>query len=143
MSDTIIVELTPPSTTTVEVHVGAPGATGYSADITKRTSAVILSGHRLVSLDGNGSLVYADKDFSASVFGMTLNSSIALEITNVQTRGEVTEPSWNWIIGQPVFLGSAGMLSQVIPTSGCVLQVATATAVNKVFIDIKIPIVLT
>lgn len=136
----IIVDVTVSSPTVVEVTTGTPGRDGYSADMSTKTAAVTLSGHRMVALDNVGNLVYADNLVYTGVFGMTLNSANALASTVIQTRGEVTESSWNWTVGNPVYLSITGLLTQTIPSSGVVLQVAMATGLHSVFIDIKVPI---
>lgn len=60
----------------------------------------------------------------------------------VQTYGPMEEPSWTWTPDAPIFVGLAGALTQTRPTSGFVLEIATALSATMIFIDPKPPIVL-
>lgn len=104
-----------------------------------KLSDTVLSGHRAVSLDSNDKAVYADKDTSINVVGITLNSGT--EVT-IQQSGEITEPSWNWIPSQSIYLGSNGMLTQTAPTSGYLIELGKSITNIKMILNIKTPILL-
>lgn len=106
------------------------------------TAGADLGGHRAVYLDSSELLQYAtnaDPALGERVLGIT-SGAIANGATGVVLRtGEITEPSWNWTLGLPIFLGVNGQLTQTRPTTSgsFVLQVAFPIAPTKVFVDIK------
>jgi len=125
---------------------GPPGVPGESvetgATITCSTD-IALSGHRFVVLD-NDKAVYADcttADHAHRVLGMTTGASNAGSVS-VQTSGEHEEPTWNWTLGQPVFLSTTGLMTQTPPTTGFVLIVGFPVSATKLFIKIHQPIIL-
>lgn len=122
---------------------GPPGSAGalhmpYPAD-------TALSGHRVVKVEANGKVAYADNTNPADagqVLGVTLNAALPGDVVNVQVTGELTESSWAWVPGLPVYLGSAGNLTQTLPVMGFQLVVGIAVAPNKLVIGIKQAIIL-
>ncbi len=97
---------------------GPAGPAGISTDIV-RTAAITLGGHRIVSANAAGQLVYADNSDMGtmrSVIGMTLGAALAGEDATVRWAGEVEEPSWSWTANQAVYLGKNGLLTQNVPT---------------------------
>lgn len=104
-----------------------------------KLSDTILSGHRAVALDENDKAIYADKDIDINVVGITLNSGT--EVT-IQQSGEITEPSWNWVAGQAVYLGNSGLITQSVPTSGALVELGRAITNIKIILSIKSPILL-
>ncbi len=110
----------------------------YSAD-------TALSGHRVVKVEANGKVAYADNTNPADagqVLGVTLNAALPGDVANVQVTGELTESSWAWVPGLPVYLGTAGTLTQTLPVAGFQLVVGIAVAPNKLVIGIKQAIIL-
>jgi hypothetical protein len=124
---------------------GVDGISGeYTAYITK-TANSNLSGHRVVMVVGDELVDYADKEVvtnSNKVLGITLNASSQGDVINVQTGGELEEPTWNWNLNTPIYLGNSGYLTQVIPTAGFILQVAIPVSSTKINVNIKQPIIL-
>ena len=120
---------------------GPIGPTGGSA--LSVVAATALGGHRMVVLDGNGQAVYASNDQLShfhKVLGMTLGAVNALEAVDVMRGGEVTEPSWNWLLGAPVFLSTNGLLTQTAPTSGFSLIVGFPVTTTKLFVSLREPV---
>jgi hypothetical protein len=124
---------------------GVDGISGeYTAYITK-TANSNLNGHRVVMVVGDELVDYADKDVVTNankVLGITLNASVQGDVINVQTGGELEEPTWNWNLNTPIYLGNSGYLTQVIPTAGFILQVAIPVSSTKINVNIKQPIIL-
>jgi hypothetical protein len=104
-----------------------------------------LSGHRVVMVDMDGLVYYADKDTiqdSQRVLGITVGAvSQGVEI-NISTLGEMTELTWNWIAGLAIFLGNDGVLTQTPPITGFQMVVAFAITPTKIMINPKPPIIL-
>lgn len=113
--------------------------------VIRRTAAENLSGHKVVALNNSGQAEYADKnndDQISAIAGITVSSTTSGNSTTIQTYGPMTELSWSWTPRQPIYCGTNGALTQVVPTSGWLRQVALAETATKIFIDIQEPIQL-
>lgn len=105
------------------------------------TADVPIGGHRVVRATSTG-CNYADssdKTHIGKIIGITLAAYSQGADVEIHTHGEWPELSWNWALG-PIYLGTNGLLTQTIPTSGFVQQVATAIAPTRIFIEIQPPI---
>lgn len=109
----------------------------------ENTRQVIVSGYAETPIGGqrvvyftDSSINYADSsDLSqiSKAFGLTLQAT-SLGFIEVLTFGEVSDPSWNWSDGK-VYLGSSGLLTQTLPTSGFLLEVGKALSATKLFVN--------
>jgi hypothetical protein len=102
-------------------------------------AAINMSGHRAVIQTNNG-LDYASNDnpiHSLELVGVSLNAAIIGGTVNVVVLGNITEPSWNWIPNQPVFLGLNGYLTQAPPSSSgsFSLIIGLATSTTALFVS--------
>jgi hypothetical protein len=108
-----------------------------------------LSGHRLVTIDNSGSIIYASNDnnlHANRVIGMTTGASSSGAMSTVQANGELLEPSWNWDTSLPVYLGLNGLLTQtppVYPSALFSLIVGFPVSTTTLYIQIGQPIALT
>jgi hypothetical protein len=46
----------------------------------------------------------------------------------------MTELSWTWTPGEPIFLGNNGMLTQTPPSSGFAIELGTAISATSIWI---------
>jgi len=118
--------------------VPGPAIFTYSAGID-------LSGHRMVVLDDSALVVYADNTVDAhanKVIGMTTGAAMVGAGVTIQAGGELTEPSWDWTLNIPVWLGVNGLLTQAVPVSGFSLIIGFPISQTSIFIDIHEPIFL-
>lgn len=97
-----------------------------------------ISGHRAIVAAGNNArypnlAVAVDADL---IVGISINSAGIGGTVQVQTAGEITEPSWNWSPG-PVFAGDGGVLTQTPQPGAWIRQVGVAVAPTKVFVDLR------
>jgi hypothetical protein len=121
---------------------GEPGVN--SGMVIEHFVAYPMSGHRIVVLNENEEAEYASSanPFHANkIIGMTIHAAINGEI-GIQTGGELTEPSWNWTLDIPIWLGVDGLLTQVQPVSGFSLIIGFPITQTKMFIGIREPIFL-
>jgi hypothetical protein len=99
-------------------------------------SAVPLSALRLVKLNASNQLVYADNSIDATVIGLTSQAvSSGIEPTAVLS-GLVTDSSWNWVRGSPLYLGSNGNITAIAPTSGFIVPIGNAEAPTIINLNI-------
>lgn len=124
--------------TIVRVTVpGLPGPPGPPGSAGSQTIAVPaaqdLSGHRVVVVTAAGA-VYAEPGNPAhadAVLGLTTGAALAGAEATILTSGELTEPSWSWTPGQPLYVSAGGMLTHAPPSSGWVQIVALAVAPTR------------
>ena len=127
---------------------GPAGAAGGSDNITVAvTASGAISGHTVVVLDATGAPQYADNTVLTDVgkvLGITLNGAASGSTVSIRRVGEVTEPTWNWALNQPVYLGGGGSLTQTAPVTPAVfLQVVGfPVAPTVLFVAIREPILL-
>jgi len=143
-SDEIIaVTITDGDTVVATVSDGAPNASSVTHETI--TAGAVLSANKVVVPDSSGKFVYADKDTLSHmhcVYGVT-TQSIELDATGiVQTYGQLSNNTWSWVIGNPIYLGNSGELTQTAPSSGFCSVVGFAVTATKMFIDIGVPIEL-
>lgn len=103
-------------------------------------AAAALSGHRAVTPQVDGRLVYASNDNAAHLAAplwITVGAASSGSSVDVLLYGLMIEPSWSWTPG-PVYLGANGQLTQTPPAApGAVFlaQVGTATSPTSLFVD--------
>lgn len=120
---------------------GPPGVPGASNQFEYVVAGQVLGGNRAVSTNSAGQLVYPDLSSTSSrVYGVTTHSAGLGELVTVQIVGTQTEPSWNWDVTLPVFVGMNGTLTQTPPTTGQTLVVGYPNSPTKLFIDRQPPI---
>lgn len=105
------------------------------------TASENLGGHRVITIEG----YYASKDTDTDKFkvlGLTTGAVSTGASATVQTFGSITENTWNWTVGEPVFLSTNGLLTQTIPTTGYRLIIGIPITTTTLFVDISEPIIL-
>jgi hypothetical protein len=133
------------TTTVVAGQPGPQGVAGDSINYINILAGQDLSGHRVVSSNSTGYVIYADKDIPDTgnkVLGITTGAVINGNIAEVQLVGVLEEPSWNWNSTDPIFIGNNGQLTQIAPSTGYLYIVGFPMSTTKIFIDKQPPIVL-
>lgn len=103
-----------------------------------------IGGHRIVRYEA-GSLVYADHTDvtdAPALLGLTLHAADPGNTVQIMLQGIVEESSWTWTPDLALYLGAAGVLTQVIPTTGFVIMVGMALSATKIYFNVKLPIIL-
>lgn len=137
-------------TATVEVGTrglqgtqGEPGAGGDQI-IDARIAANTLGGHRIVRVVA-GEVDYAsadDLEHMDDVLGLTLAAAAQGASVQVLREGSITEPSWSWSPGEPLFLGINGLITQTPGANAFDLPVGYAETATTAYITIGTPIEL-
>ena len=123
--------------------IGEPGPSGEGT-LTK-IAGMILGGHRVIVLDAVGQAIYADHTditHRDKVLGLTLGAALEDAEVSIKTYGEITEPSWTWTLNEPVYLGTLGQLTQVLPITGFLMRIGFPIASDKLFVDIDVAFTL-
>jgi len=104
-------------------------------------AAVALSGHRVVTPRPDGTLEYASNAVASHLHAPLWITQGAVTIgqsATVLAYGSLTESSWAWTPGGPLFLGADGLLTQIPPVAPGALfsaQIGTATRATAAFFD--------
>lgn len=123
---------------------GPRGQAGAGSSVLLKT-AITVGGHRVCCPSPAG-LIYADwnlPDTAGRVVGITDSAVDQGGEVQVRNYGEMTEPSWNWDITKPVYLGLNGVLTQVNPrTAGAKFSLIMGFPMSPktLFITIRDPI---
>ena len=120
---------------------GIPGPAGGTTTVT--VGATPLSGHSAVAVDAGGMLIKADCTNPAhqgAVLGLLANAYSPGDQAVVQTAFTLEHSGWTWSPG-PVFVGTAGQLTQALPIGAVFSQVvAHALSPTLVLVDVQPPI---
>ncbi len=122
---------------------GAPGSAGNS--IVNYPASIIIGGHRIVILNDLEKVEYADSTILSHanrIVGMSTGAAVTDANVTIQTYGEISEPSWNWILNTPIWLGVNGLMTQTPPTVGFSLIIGFPISSTKMFINFHEPIFL-
>lgn len=122
---------------------GVPGPAGGATTVT--VGATPLSGHSAVAADAAGLLIQADCTNPAhrgAVLGLLANAYSPGDQAVVQTAFTLEHSGWTWSPG-PVFVGTAGQLTQTLPVGAVFSQVvAHALSPTLVLVDVQPPITI-
>ena len=120
---------------------GIPGPAGGATTVA--VGATPLSGHSAVAVDAGGMLIKADCTNPAhqgAVLGLLANAYSPGDQAVVQTAFTLEHAGWTWTPG-PVFVGTAGQLTQALPVGAVFSQVvAHALSPTLVLVDVQPPI---
>lgn len=122
---------------------GVPGPAGGTTTFT--VGATPLSGHSAVAADAAGLLIKADCTNPAhhgAVLGLLANAYSPGDQAVVQTAFTLEHSGWTWSPG-PVFVGTAGQLTQTLTVGAVFSQVvAHALSPTLVLVDVQPPITI-
>jgi len=123
---------------------GPPGEPGPSGgDVLTITAPVAIGGHRVIAAVGD-EIHYADPDdiATAQVIGLTVNAAGPGDELEVVLRGSVTNSSWSWAPGLPLYLGANGVLTQSPPSPAAawVRVLGTALSATRILFNPLSPI---
>lgn len=129
------------STPAVTVYGGArglQGVPGADGDAPQLVAASALSGHRAIAVDANGHAIYADQGEASAqtVYGISTGAAESGASVTLQRSGPMEWPAGGLTPDLPLYLGSAGLLTQIPPTTGWLRQIAVATAAARIVIEI-------
>lgn len=138
-----------PVTIVTDAEQGPPGPRGpigpAGGTTTVTVGATPLSGHSAVAVDAAGLLIQADCTNPAhrgAVLGLLANAYSPGDQAVVQTAFTLEHSGWTWSPG-PVFVGTAGQLTQTLPVGAVFSQVvAHALSPTLVLVDVQPPITI-
>lgn len=118
--------------------VGLQGPQGPPGGTITKMAAANIGGQRVLAFTPTG-VVHADPTNQAHRFSaLAVSEGAASTGTPVTclTAGEVTELAWSWTPGLPVFVGVAGVPTQVLPVApSWQRQIGTAITPTTIFLQ--------
>lgn len=108
------------------------GVRGPSGFFTEVTASEALGGHRVVTSDG----FHSTQATLDRIAGISVGATLVGEKSGLVYKGEIQEPSWNWVPEAAIYAGDNGVLTQMQPLTGPVRRVAWAVSANAINVDI-------
>lgn len=120
----------------ITVYRGEKGDPGLSdAALPLLTASENISALRMVSIV-DSQYKYADH-LDSSVVGLALQAVNLGSFLRPVRNSVVSDDSWNWARGSPIFLGLEGMLTQIVPLNGFLITVASVLDSKTIFLQIE------
>ncbi|WP_075322577.1 hypothetical protein [Acidithiobacillus albertensis] len=122
---------------------GPPGPAG-SVKAVQATAAVTISANTAIALV-NGQAVPAqsgDATQAGNVIGIAQNGGLSGTLIDIQQLGEMSLSSWNWVLGNLIFVGPNGPLTQTPPTSGFSQIVGVPISATSMSIGLQAPVLI-
>ena len=119
-----------------------PMPTGGSGVV--RTAGETISALRAV-YERDGKIYRLDQQDSANIdlfLGISVSSGLADSEIIVQRDGTIDDVSWTWSVGDNVYVGAAGVLTQTQPVTGWELVVGAAPEATRLTLDFDEPVLL-
>lgn len=104
------------------------------------TAAVAISGHQAITLDGEGKAILASADIPEHQYVEALTQSSATIGDNVQVirNGIFEHAGWSFTVGEPVYLGLAGAITQTVPPEAVFSKVlGVVVAPTRIKVDFQ------
>lgn len=125
---------------------GPPGPAGESAtgNATQVVAGVTISANTAIALV-NGQAVPAQSSEATqagNVVGISQNGGPAGTLIDIQQLGEMSLSSWNWVLGNPIFVGPNGPLTQTPPTAGFSQIVGVPISATSISIGLQAPVLI-
>ena len=110
--------------------------------------SIIVAGENLSALkviypSTAGKMFYASNDNTSCksiIGGLNKYAILADGSGSCISYGVVSNNTWAWTLGKPIFLGLVGEMTQTVPTTGFLLVVARPITATKIMVKIEIPI---
>ena len=111
-----------------------------------RIAGETIQGHSVV-VSGTDGLIYKVDNTDVSnygrVLGITDKAYIVSSLMDVISSGVVSDPSFNFNPGSPLFFNSTGQITETPPTTGFLQNIGHAIDATHIIIELKTPIQLT
>lgn len=91
----------------------------------------------------DGSAVYAnssDASQAGQAVGVTTQAAASGAVVSVRRDGRMSDSSWNWTYGNPVYFNSTGALTQTPPSTGFVQVVGFPLGTTELIVGFEQPI---
>lgn len=103
-----------------------------------------LSGHKVLCVKIDGKAYYADSSTlnTSGIIGISTEAVSINQAIRIQTSGELQHSGWSFTIGEPVWCGANGALTQSPSGSAFICVVGMAIATDTINIEVQQPIIV-
>jgi len=105
-------------------------------------AAIALSGHRAIQVQTDGTAIYAEPESAWAYVGISTHSAEAGAQVTVALRDTITELTWSWVPGKPVYYGPSGILTQTVPDAVALTCIGLAITPTSLLIQRDTPVFL-
>lgn len=115
---------------------------GLDAGLQLSASIGGVLGHRALMLNADGTVSHADPAQADRYVGISKGAATSGNLASIAFRDTITEPTWTWLFGQPVFFTTDGALTQTPPVTVCVAHVGVAISPTTILLSKTQPVFL-
>jgi hypothetical protein len=94
-----------------------------------------VSGHRAVMLTSTGQAAHADPTAAQQYVGISKGAASTGGTVSITYRDTISEPTWTWMVGQPVYFIADGVLTQTPPATVCVPHIGVAISPTVILLS--------
>lgn len=147
----VITTVTNTATVITEGIQGPPGPIGPQGPAAAQSThpaGTTLDAYQAVYLDNAGTLQIATNSTSSHAFallGLAQTAAVATQQIVVHNIGEIENALWTWTLGQPIYLGTLGLLTQtppVAPGSAFSMVVGWPISTTRIYFAKREPVAL-
>lgn len=112
-------------------------------EITKVAGETI-SGHKVICVKADGKAYIADSNTlnTNGIVGISTEAVSTGEYLKIQTGGVLQHNGWSFTIGEPIWCGANGVLTQTVTGTAFVCILGMAISADTINIEIQQPILL-
>lgn len=126
--------------TTVRVKVVNPGGGPIDSEIYLPAGETISAVKAVYQSDAEIFLGDPDESLKSNIVGITQTAGASGTLIKVTNSGSFFDSSFSFVIGEPVYLGELGLVTQAEPTQNFRVRLGFAIAQNGFNINIQEPI---
>jgi hypothetical protein len=127
------------------VEVSSGGGSDADSISNNYTAGEAISAYNILIQGNDGKVYVADSSDTSDiqkVVGLAETSASEDDTISVQSIGKMTNPGWSWTPGAKIYYTNSGTLTESVPATGFIQQVAIAETATTITINIGLCIAL-
>jgi hypothetical protein len=126
-------------------QLGSGGSGDTTSIINSYTAGESISAYNILVQESDGKVDVADSSDTnhiQKVVGLATTSAVLDDSIDVQSTGKMTNAGWSWTPGAKLYFTSSGTLTETVPSTGFIQQVAVAETATTITINLGLCIAL-
>lgn len=103
-----------------------------------------INGHRILAMNPNGKVTHVNKSNALhplNLVGMSKGAADLDVVVEVLNTGFIEDINWSWVVGEPIWIGDDGYMTQSDPNTGIfIMQIGIAVTPTKFYFNWGHPI---
>jgi hypothetical protein len=127
------------------VEVSSGGSSNATSIINSYTAGESISAYNILVQESDGKVDVGDSSDTThiqKVVGLATTSAVLDDTIEVQSTGKMTNAGWSWTPGAKLYYTSSGTLTETVPSTGFIQQVAVAETATTITINLGLCIAL-